>query len=99
MSWQLSNEVYDKMGDHFRRFYVLQNGNVQDCSVTYFYDGNQGGVQQSYPSLRNNFQELIAKAATLRTHRKHQERAPPTSMMHQCGSNYEWVSGKNRISS
>ena len=89
MSWQLSNKVYDKMGDHCRRFYVLQNGNIQDWIVNYFSDGNQGGGPQSYPSLRNNFQELIVKAATMGTHRKHHERAPPASMMHQLGINHE----------
>ena len=94
MSWQLSNKAYDETGGHFRRFAALQNGYLQDWSVNYFYDGNQGGGQQSYPSLRDNFQELIAKAATMETHRKHQERAPPASMMHQGGSSHEWISGK-----
>jgi hypothetical protein len=49
--------------------------------VNYFYNGNQRGGWQSYPWMMNAIQELIAKVATLDTHRKHHERAPPPGIM------------------
>ncbi len=81
MSWQLSNKAYDDTGDHLHHFSYMFNRYSQGWNVNYFYDGNQRDGQQSYPSMRNTPQGLIAKAATLDTHRKHRERAPPPGMM------------------
>lgn len=95
MSRQLSNKVCDDKVDHFRHFSYTFNHCSGDWNVNYFYDGNQRGGRQSYPSMRNTIQCLIAKAAPLDTHRKHQERAPPPGMIPpQDGSNHEWASGK-----
>lgn len=81
MSRQLSNKAYDDTGDHLRHFSYMFNRYSQDWNVNYFYDGNQRGGQQSYSWMRTAIQGLIAKAATLDTHRKHRERASPPGMM------------------
>ncbi|TRZ75546.1 MAG: hypothetical protein D4R93_04770 [Deltaproteobacteria bacterium] len=81
MSWQLSNKAYDDTGDYLRHFSYMFNRYSQDWNVNYFYDGNQRGGQQRYPSMRSSLEGLIAKAAPLDTHRKHRERVPPPGMM------------------
>jgi hypothetical protein len=53
----------------------------EDWKVNYFCYSNQCGGWQSYSRMMNTIHELIAKVGTLDTRRKHQERAPPSSMI------------------
>jgi transposase len=66
--------------------------------VKHFYAWyrRDGGVR-SYTWVKNTLQArgLVSKAAKRGSHRKQRERAPlPGMMVHQDGSNHEWVPGK-----
>jgi transposase len=67
-------------------------------NVKHFYSWYQrDGGKRSYTWVKNTLQSsgLVSKAAKRGTHRKRRERSPLAGMMlHQDGSNHEWVSGK-----
>lgn len=67
-------------------------------NVKHFYGWyKRDGGQRSYTWVKNSLQSrgLVPKAAKKGTHRKRRERAPLSGMMlHQDGSNHEWVAGK-----
>ena len=66
--------------------------------VKHFYSWYQrDGGQRSYTWVKNTLQTagLVSRSRKRGTHRKRRERAPiPGMMLHQDGSNHEWVSGK-----
>ena len=67
-------------------------------NVKHFYGWyRRDGGQRSYTWVKNTLQEamLVNKGRKRGTHRKRRERAPmPGMMLHQDGSNHEWVPGK-----
>ena len=67
-------------------------------NVKHFYNWYQrDGGRRSYTWVKNTLQSrgLVPKAAKKGAHRKRRERAPlPGMMLHQDGSNHEWVPGK-----
>lgn len=67
-------------------------------NVKHFYGWyRRDGGQRSYTWVKNTLQGagLVSKARKRGAHRKRRERAPLTGMMlHQDGSNHEWVPGK-----
>lgn len=67
-------------------------------NVKHFYNWYQReGGRRSYTWVKNTLQSrgLVPKAAKKGAHRKRRERAPlPGMMLHQDGSNHEWVPGK-----
>jgi hypothetical protein len=75
--------------------YKLQ---YQGWNVKHFYNWYQrDGGTRSYTWVKNTLQSkgLVAKKAKKGVHRKRRERAPLAGMMmHQDGSNHEWVPGK-----
>jgi len=70
----------------------------QGWNVKHFYSWyRQDGGQRSYTWVKNTLQSkgLVSKAPKRGVHRKRRERAPlPGMMLHQDGSNHEWVLGK-----
>jgi len=70
----------------------------QGWNVKHFYGWYQGsGGKRSYTWVKNTLQSrgLVSKAAKRGAHRKRRARAPlPGMMLHQDGSNHEWVPGK-----
>jgi hypothetical protein len=67
-------------------------------NVKHFYGWYlRDGGQRSYTWVKNTLQSagLVSKARKRGTHRKRRARAPiPGMMLHQDGSNHEWVYGK-----
>jgi hypothetical protein len=67
-------------------------------NVKHFYGWyRRDGGQRSYTWVKNTLQGagLVSRARKRGTHRKRRERAPLVGMMlHQDGSNHEWVPGK-----
>jgi len=67
-------------------------------NVKHFYGWyRRDGGQRSYTWVKNTLQEaeLVKRARKRGAHRKRRERAPiPGMMLHQDGSNHEWVPGK-----
>jgi len=67
-------------------------------NVKHFYSWYQrDGGSRSYTWVKNTLQSkgLVTRAPKKGTHRKRRERAPlPGMMLHQDGSNHEWVLGK-----
>lgn len=67
-------------------------------NVKHFYGWyRRDGGQRSYTWVKNTLQGagLVSKARKRGIHRKRRERAPiPGMMLHQDGSNHEWVPGK-----
>jgi len=67
-------------------------------NVKHFYGWyRRDGGQRSYTWVKNTLQEarLVNKGRKRGAHRKRRERAPiPGMMLHQDGSNHEWVPGK-----
>ena len=67
-------------------------------NVKHFYSWyKRDGGQRSYTWVKNTLQSRgsVSKAAKRGTHRKRRERSPLDGMMlHQDGSNHEWVPGK-----
>jgi transposase len=67
-------------------------------NVKHFYGWYQrDGGQRSYTWVKNTLQTagLVSRARKRGAHRKRRERAPlPGMMLHQDGSNHEWVPGK-----
>jgi hypothetical protein len=67
-------------------------------NVKHFYGWyRRDGGQRSYTWVKNTLQGagLVSRARKRGTHRKRRERAPLAGMMlHQDGSNHEWVPGK-----
>jgi transposase len=67
-------------------------------NVKHFYNWYQrDGGRRSYTWVKNTLQSkgLVLKSAKKGVHRKRRERAPFSGMMlHQDGSNHEWVPGK-----
>ena len=67
-------------------------------NVKHFYGWyRRDGGQRSYTWVKNTLQEarLVNKGRKRGAHRKRRERAPiPGMMLHQDGSNHEWVLGK-----
>jgi transposase len=67
-------------------------------NVKHFYNWYQrDGGKRSYTWIKNTLQSkgLVLKSTKKGTHRKRRERAPFAGMMvHQDGSNHEWVPGK-----
>jgi transposase len=70
----------------------------QGWNVRHFYGWYQGsGGKRSYTWVKNTLQSkgLVSRAAKRGSHRKRRDRAPlPGMMLHQDGSNHEWVPGK-----
>ena len=70
----------------------------QGWNVKHFYRWYQrDGGKRSYTWVKNTLQSrgLVSKAAKRGAHRKRRDRAPlPGMMLHQDGSNHEWVVGK-----
>jgi transposase len=70
----------------------------QGWNVKHYYGWYQGaGGKRSYTWVKNTLQSkgLVPKAAKRGSHRKRRDRAPlPGMMLHQDGSNHEWVPGK-----
>jgi len=66
--------------------------------VKHFYSWyRQDGGRRSYTWVKNTLQSkgLVSKSAKRGAHRKRRDRAPlPGMMLHQDGSNHEWVPGK-----
>lgn len=77
--------------EHYKAHY-------QGWNVKHFYKEYRKDVgKRSYTWVKNTLQSkgLIPKAAKRGVHRKRRERAPlPGMMLHQDGSNHEWVPGK-----
>jgi len=67
-------------------------------NVKHFYGWyRRDGGQRSYSWVKNTLQTagLVSRARKRGAHRKRRERAPiPGMMLHQDGSNHEWVPGK-----
>jgi transposase len=67
-------------------------------NVKHFYGWyRRDGGQRSYTWVKNTLQRagLVSRARKRGAHRKRRERAPiPGMMLHQDGSNHEWVPGK-----
>ena len=70
----------------------------QGWNVKHFYEWYQrDGGERSYTWVKNTLQtaKLVKRSRKRGAHRKRRERAPITGMMlHQDGSNHEWVPGK-----
>lgn len=76
----------------------LYEGRYRSWNVKHFY-GKYRKLEgkRSYTWVKNTLQSkgLVSKAAKRGVHRKQRERAPlPGMMVHQDGSNHEWVPGK-----
>jgi transposase len=76
----------------------LYEGRYRGWNVKHFY-GKYRELEgkRSYTWVKNTLQSkgLVPKAAKRGVHRKQRERAPlPGMMVHQDGSNHEWVPGK-----
>ncbi len=67
-------------------------------NVKHFYGWyRRDGGQRSYTCVKNTLQRagLVSRARKRGAHRKRRERAPiPGMMLHQDGSNHEWVPGR-----
>jgi len=67
-------------------------------NVKHFYGWyRRDGGQRSYTWVKNTLQRagLVSRARKRGAHRKRRERAPiPGMMLHQDGSNHEWVTGR-----
>jgi len=67
-------------------------------NVKHFYEWyRRDGGQRSYTWVKNTLQtaKLVSRTRKRGAHRKRRERAPiPGMMLHQDGSNHEWVPGK-----
>ena len=67
-------------------------------NAKHFYEWyRRDGGQRSYTWVKNTLQTngLVPRARKRGAHRKRRERAPiPGMMLHQDGSNHEWVPGK-----
>ena len=67
-------------------------------NAKHFYEWyRRDGGQRSYTWVKNTLQtaRLVKRTSKRGTHRKRRERAPiPGMMLHQDGSNHEWVPGK-----
>jgi transposase len=67
-------------------------------NVKHFYSWyRRDGGGRSYSWVKNTLQSsgLVTKVSKRGVHRKHRERSPfPGMMLHQDGSNHEWVPGK-----
>ena len=73
-------------------------GRYRGWNVRHFYGKYQvAGGKRSYTWVKNTLQSkgLVSPAAKRGVHRKRRDRAPlPGMMVHQDGSNHEWVAGK-----